>query len=213
MKGCEGMAKFLRNSSSKLETLQLNYAEFDDRGATLIAAGLAINNTLKNLDISYACGSITDAGWRAIFDAIHVSNFKLESLILLKDNGLTDASADSLSNALQYHNTTLKDLWISEINKGGGTMTSTGWDAIFQFLHSPKSALEDLAVDGWSGGLSLIIPLTNALVNNCTLQKLYLSNSWGIAEAGWVTFSNVFRNGNSALESVHMECNTLLTTL
>jgi hypothetical protein len=34
MKGCDGMAAFLRNPTSKLETLQLNYAEFDDRGAT-----------------------------------------------------------------------------------------------------------------------------------------------------------------------------------
>ena len=54
MKGCKGMAKFLSNSSSKLETLQLDYAEFDDRGATLFAAGLVRNRTLKNLDISDA---------------------------------------------------------------------------------------------------------------------------------------------------------------
>jgi hypothetical protein len=217
MKGCKGMAKFLSNSSSKLETLQLDYAEFDDRGATLFAAGLVRNRTLKNLDISDARGSITDVGWRAIFDAIHVSNFKLESLIL-NDNDLKDTSANSLSNALQYHNTTLKELLISKINIGGGTMTSTGWDAIFQFLRDPSSALEELEVDGWSEGLSLwpeiekndeqITPLTNALVNNCTLRKLYLSNSWGITETGWVAFSTVFRNGNSALQSVYMGCNT-----
>jgi hypothetical protein len=53
-----------------------------------------------------------------------------------------------------------------------------------------------------------ITPLTNALVNNCTLRKLYLSNSWGITETGWVAFSTVFRNGNSALQSVYMGCNT-----
>jgi hypothetical protein len=216
LKGCDGMAEFLRNSRSKLETLQLDYADFDDRGATLFAAGLVRNRTLKNLYISDARGSITDVGWWAIFDAISVSNFKLENL-MVKDNGLKDTSADSLSNALQYHNTTLKKLFISEINIGGGTMTSTGWDAIFQFLQSPESALEELEVDGWSEGLSLwpevekndeqITPLTNALVNNCTLRKLYLSNSGGITETGWVTFSNVFRNGNSALESVYMGCN------
>jgi hypothetical protein len=224
MKGCDGMAEFLRNPRSKLETLQLNYAEFDDRGATLFAAGLAINNTLKHLIISNARGSINNDGWRAIFYAIHASKFKLESLILKYNNLRMNASANSLSNALQYHNTTLKKLCISDI---GGKMTNTGWDTIFQFLQSPKSALEELEVDGWSDGLGLrpdngvqIIPLTNALINNCTLRKLILRNSWritetgwvtfsSIAETGWVTFSNVFRNGNSALQSVHLGCNSL----
>jgi len=212
MKGCDGMGEFLRNSRSKLETLQLNCAEFDDRGATLFAAGLAINNTLKHLIISNARGSINNVGWQAIFYAIHASKFKLESLIL-RYNRLKDTSANSLSNALQYHNTTLKKLCISDI---GSSMNNTGWDAIFQFLQGPESALEELEVDGWSDGLGLrpdndmvqIIPLTNALVNNCTLRKLILRNSWSITETGWGTFSNVFRNGNSALESVYMGCNT-----
>ena len=98
-------------------------------------------------------------------------------------------------------------------------MTSTGWDAIFQFLQSPESALEVLRVDGWSDILSLgpdaetndeqINPLTNALANNCKLRQLFISNSGGISETGWTTFSNIFRNGNSALESVFMCSNSI----
>ena len=93
-KGCEGMAAFLRNPRSKLETLELHDVEFDNRGAAVFAAGLVRNRTLKNLNISDAHGSITDVGWRAIFDALHASNFKLESLYLC-ENDLKDASADS----------------------------------------------------------------------------------------------------------------------
>jgi hypothetical protein len=74
-------------------------------------------------------------------------------------------------------------------------------------------------VDGWSDGLSLgpdagtndeqINPPTNALANNCKLRQLFISNSGGISETGWTTFSNIFRNGNSALESVFMCSNSI----
>jgi hypothetical protein len=75
------------------------------RGARAFANGLAGNATLKVLEIIHS-SEISDIAWQSIFTAFLTC--KVKSLIL-NFNGLTDATVQSLSNALP-HNTTLKSL-------------------------------------------------------------------------------------------------------
>jgi hypothetical protein len=51
--------------------------------------------------------------------------------------------------------------------------------------------------------------LTNALVNNRSLNAINLSLIGGVSEAGWTAFSVVLRNPESVLEVIDLSCNSV----
>mmetsp|Transcript_26263 Transcript_26263/g.56391 ORF Transcript_26263/g.56391 Transcript_26263/m.56391 type:complete len:140 (-) Transcript_26263:1130-1549(-) len=107
-----------------------------DEGAGSLAAGLARNSMLKELNFGGNPG-ITDIGWQAIFAVLQHPGCKLEKLSL-KRNSINDAAALSL-NALSNNNT------LKTLNLGMNyDITIAGWRALFEILQSPTCMLEDL---------------------------------------------------------------------
>jgi Ran GTPase-activating protein (RanGAP) involved in mRNA processing and transport len=181
--GCAALA------TSSLNELHLQYCPYiDDEGASIFAAGLARNTTLKVLSINGA-RNITDIAWQSIFTAF--STCKVESLIL-DSNGLNDTTIHPLTNAF-CRNTTLKSLNLSR-NWG---VTNSGWATLLTSLHGVM--LEKLDISYNSIGDIGVKALANALVNNSCLRELDLSYN-SISGAGVNALASVLHNPNSALE-------------
>ena len=55
----------------------------------------------------------------------------------------------------------------------------------------------------------MVAALTNALVNNSSLEELDLKCNRDVSTTGWSAFSAVLRNPNSALERLGLRCNNI----
>ena len=55
----------------------------------------------------------------------------------------------------------------------------------------------------------VVAAFANALANNISLRELDLSSNHDITAMGWVAFSAVLRNPNSALERLGLRCNNI----
>ena len=200
-KGCSALA------TSSLTELHLQYGvHINDEGARAFANGLARNATLKVLGIEGA-RKITDISWQSIFSAF--STCKVESLFLFH-NYLTDATVQTLSNAL-LHNTTLKSLSLGSnkkyTNSGVITLiTNAGWVALSTSLRGIM--LEKLDMSDNSIGDIGINALTSALENNFSLRELSLSGNL-IGDIGVTAISTVLRHPNSTLEKLDISVNSI----
>jgi hypothetical protein len=191
-RGCAALA------TSTLTELHLQHGvQINEDGARAFATGLARNTTLKVLSIIVA-RNISDIAWQSIFSAF--STCKVESLIL-RSNRLTDASLQSLSNALR-HNPTLKSLNLS-FNR---MITNAGWVAFLTSLRGIVLEILDMS-DNSIGDIG-INALTNALENNFSLRKLRLSGNL-IGDIGVTAISTILRHPHSTLEKLDISRNSI----
>jgi hypothetical protein len=186
------------NKLSDLTEIYLKYCLLDDEGMTMFADFLACNGMLRVLLINDL--DITEVGWVAIFAALQRSKCRLKELHLTCSIE-TEAAAFSLSSALLIQNKTLKCLSLDFAELG--LVSTASWNAVFHFLRSPESTLEDFELYA-SCDNEGIAALTNALANNGKLRHVKLSLNENITDVGWVSFAAVLRNPNSALETLDL---------
>ncbi len=183
----------------------------DDEGANIVA-GLIHNAPIKELSIIGA-HNMTHVSWLAIFTALQMNpNCRLEELnlhyssynddIKYGPDNMNEAAAVSLSNVLLRHRATLRTLDLGGIMQN---MTIAGWLAFLQPLQDASCRLKKLILN--SNAIifdEVAAVLTNALANNSRLRELDLSYNHFVTATGWVGFSTVLRNPNSALEILHL---------
>jgi hypothetical protein len=209
-RGCAALAtSSLSELHLQFDTLNFDgpgafFGHINDTGARAFATGLARNTVLKVLEINSA-KNISDIVWQSIFSAFSTS--KVESLIL-DSSRLTDASMQSLTNALRC-NTTLKSL--SLCSHWG--VTDTGWAALLTVLRRPNSVLEKLDMSDNSIGDIGINALTIALLDNSILKELSIDEgedgNHDVTHTEWVNFSAILRNPTSALEVLKLWSDTI----
>jgi len=196
-------------SNRSIQTLTIHHCmgstSIDDEGANIVA-GLIHNAPIKELTINCA-GYITNVGWLAIFTALQMNpTCRLEKFIL-SSNNMNEAAALSLSNVLLRHRATLETLDLGGIIQN---MTIAGWFFFLQFLQDPSCRLKKLILNCCAITDEVAAVLTNALANNSRLRELDLSYNHFVTATGWVGFSTVLRNPNSALEKLNLRGNRII---
>jgi hypothetical protein len=161
------------------------------------------STTLRTLTFNEDDGKLfrRNDGWLVISQLMLNPNSELK----LSDNSITTEGLENLTNVL----ITNSRLRILNLGKNHAVPVG-GWIAFFHVLRNPNSALEELLlyditrINGY-----FLICLADALTSNCKLRKLFLSEALHrgnneIPSNGWVTFSAVLRNPNSALEELSL---------
>ena len=88
-------------------------------------------------------------------------------------------------------------------------MTIAGWLALLQPLQDPSCRLKKLILDCCAITDEVAAVLTNALANNSMLRELGLVSNRDVTATGWVGFSTVLHNPNSALEILDLRGNRI----
>jgi hypothetical protein len=195
-------------SNRSIQQLTLDFCigsnSIDDEGANIVA-GLIRNAPIKELEINGA-PNMTHVGWMAIFTALQMNpTCRLEQLIL-SSNNMNEAAALSLSNVLLRHRATLETLdllWSIQ------NMSIAGWLSFLQPLQDPSCRLKKLDLKFNAITDEVATALGNALANNSRLRELYLSFNPNVTATGWVGFSTVLHNPNSALEILDLRGNRI----
>ena len=164
-----------------------------------IFAGLIRNAPIKKLEINCA-DNMTPVGWMAIFTALQMNpTCRLEQLILYSSI-INEGTTVSLSNVLLRHSATLETLDLG---------WSIHWLAFLQPLQDPSCRLKKLILIRAAITDEVATALRNALANNINsrLRELGLVSNRDVTAMGWVGFSTVLRNPNSALEILDLSDN------
>ncbi|CAF3219116.1 unnamed protein product [Rotaria socialis] len=96
--------------SSTLETLYLRDNRLSDKGVCFLAMALSAPNSMVK-DLGLGGNNITDAGVQYLAEMLK-KNTSLTTLYL-RHNQISDQGVEILADALAYHNTTLKELYLS----------------------------------------------------------------------------------------------------
>ena len=170
------------NGSISPEGWRSFFDELQTRGTQLVklncqnVSATALSRLLSNMStLKYLCtnySSITSQGWVSLFTSIQDSNVNLEKLDLshcsIDDEGL------QLLVPLVSNMDSLKFLGL-----GDNVLVSTaGWQTLVEFFQSPNFGLEQLDIGENNLNDNTLIPLTSALVNNKTLQRLYFEERY-----------------------------------
>jgi hypothetical protein len=189
MSGWESLAALLRKSSSKLMVLELENTPIDIGGASILAAGLLVNASLKEFALK-STQQMTKTGWDTIFAALKRSTCTLEKLSICMNWRMYDDVSLSLLNAL-LDNCTLKSLRLCSSGSGIGYQrdaTDASKGALVQLLQNPLCALERLDLDSVGLNNDSIMCVGNAIANNSRLRELFLSGNHNVTTDGWVNF-------------------------
>jgi len=184
-----------------IQLMKLNVSN-SSISATALSRLLSNMSTLKYLCTNYS--SITSQGWVSLLTSIQDSNVNLEKLDLshcsIDDEGL------QLLVPLVSNMDSLKYLGLSD----NVLVSTAGWQTLVEFFQSPNFVLEQLDIGENNLNDNTLIPLTSALVNNKTLQRLYLEESFDedtgeyfsmITERGWDAVSNLICNKSSIMDT------------
>ena len=208
----EGWRSFfnaLQTRETQLVKLNVSGNRIDDVSATALSRLLSNMGTLKYLGMS--CFQNTPQGWVSLFTSIQDSNINLENLDLCH-NSIDDEGLQLLVPLVSSMNS-LKSLGLSD----NVLVSTAGWQTLVEFFHSPNFALEQLSLGENHLNDNTLIPLTSALVNNKTLQRLYLEESFDedtgeyfdlITERGWDAVSCLLCN-KASIMSTHSSNHTL----
>jgi hypothetical protein len=198
----ESLTALLRKSSSNLMVLELVGTPMDYSGASILAAGLLQNASLKEFSLN-STEQMTLNGWAAIFAALKRSACTLEKLSICMNQRMEDHVLSSISNAL-LDNCTLKSLSLCGDGEyapsidGYGEYALSKWVAnrgdLFQLLLNPDCALEILDLNNVGLNNDSIMCLRNALANNFRLRELRLTGNHDVTTYGWVNFLTFPRN-------------------
>jgi hypothetical protein len=186
-KGWESLAALLCKSSSNLMVLDLDNTPMDNEGASILAAGLLVNASLKEFALK-STQQMTENGWDTIFDAVKRSACTLEKLGICMNQRMEDDVISSLSNAL-IDNCTLKSLTIrGDCEYVPSAIFASSWDLI-QLLHNPVCALERLDLINVGLNNHAIMSLRNVIANNSRLRELQLTNNDDVNTGSWVNIN------------------------
>ncbi|KAL3761205.1 hypothetical protein ACHAWU_000300 [Discostella pseudostelligera] len=179
---CAALCNLLKNSSCKIECLDLGSNELTDECVDMLIIALIANRTVRYLDLT-GQELVTTPAWCAFADFLSNCECSIESLFL-GDNNIGNEGAISLGKSLA-NNKTLKHLDIG----GCYDIRQRGWRGFSQCLRYPISELEALNLKDCSidddNLLDLVIPLTSS---NARLKKLVVSSNERITWQGWLQF-------------------------
>jgi hypothetical protein len=182
--------------------LELDGTPMDTEVASILAAGLLVNTSLKEFSLN-STEQMTNDGWGAIFAALKRSTCTLEKLSVCMSGMMQDDVVILLSNALLDRGT-LKSLSLG--GRGGeyvpsATVANRG--ALFQLLHNPVCSLEILTLHS-VGGLNndSIMCLKNVIADNSRLRELELIANYDVTTDGWVNFLTF--PSNAKLERLYL---------
>lgn len=137
--GCVSLSTVLSHPMCSLEDLSLKDNEIGDEGMICLGSALAINKTLRRLDLSNN-DEISLAGWEEFSTCLATPHSALKELILERCN-IDNEKASVLFSALR-ENTSLKILNIRE----NEDFTLRGFFAFFHVLPGSKCAIEELCI-------------------------------------------------------------------
>lgn len=81
IRGVEGLANLLKHSATKIQSLEVcNAQQLDDERLVCLGNALAVNKTLKHLDLDMINDSISVEGWRGLAQGLRNPNSALETL-------------------------------------------------------------------------------------------------------------------------------------
>ena len=125
--GCMALSTLLKNSATKIETLDLRSNELDDESIHSLVPGLKSCNHLQTI-ILLGNLSITKRGWQQLASILEAPNSKLESL-RMENNNVDDVSVAEFARSLvnNYKLTTL-NIQSNALN------TDEGWKVLSKLL-------------------------------------------------------------------------------
>jgi len=192
----------LQARGTKLKKLDISGNDIGDIGTVALGNLLNAMSTLTTLEISYA--NITPQSWVSFFTSLQDSNLNLERLNLshceIDDEGI------QILTTLVSNMDSLKFLGLDN----NELVSPTGWQALLGFIQHPNFALEEFTLGENNVDDDTLIPLTSALENNKTLQRLYLEERYDVdtdeyfslfTERGWQAVSSLLCNKASIMNT------------
>mmetsp|Transcript_4579 Transcript_4579/g.10343 ORF Transcript_4579/g.10343 Transcript_4579/m.10343 type:complete len:616 (-) Transcript_4579:81-1928(-) len=194
-----------RCSNTSLRTIKFDFVGLDNEGAANIVNALAKHNNLRKLSLELDNDGVE---WcDALAQLLLNPNSNLEELDLT-NNRFDNNGATALGNAFAKNNTLKKFSLVGD--RSNTTITSTGWVAFSRCLANPNSSLEELNLSENDIGDDGAAAFAAALASNTKLKVLDLSSTRrSVSAAGWITFFNLSRNPNSALEKLVLTGNNI----
>ena len=184
--------------SESLSSLDLNYSDIGDAGATALAEVLRTNTTLNSLGLCKNPG-ISDPSVISLCEALKL-NTTLSSLDLSK-TGISDAAVLSLVQVLKTNTSSLTSLSLSDIKT-----THRSVKSITEILRV-NSTLKDLKFKGNKVGVGGAKLIAESLKVNTTLKLLSLSRN-NIKEPCGRLLSDALKV-NGTLKSLSLAKNSL----
>ena len=184
--------------SESLSSLDLNYSDIGDAGATALAEILRTSTTLNSLGLSNNPG-IGNPSVISLCEALKV-NTTLSSLDL-SGTGISDAGVLSLVEVLKTNTSSLTSLLLSDIKISHQSLKS-----IAEVLRV-NSTLKDLKFEGNKVGVGGTKLIAESLKANTTLKLLSLSRNNIKAKCGSLFSDSLKVNGT--LESLTLAKNAL----
>ena len=191
------LAGYMKRSES-LSSLDLNYSDIGDAGATALAEVLRTNTTLNSLGLCNNPG-IGNPSVMSLCEALKV-NTTLSSLDL-SGTGISDAGVLSLVEVLKTNTSSLTSLLLSDIKISHQSLKS-----IAEVLRV-NSTLKDLKFEGNKVGVGGTKLIAESLKANTTLKLLSLSRNNIKAKCGRLFSDSLKVNGT--LESLTLAKNAL----
>jgi hypothetical protein len=171
----------------------------DDDAVMKIAESLAVNSSLKKLDMSYNF-QITSEGWGAFFTVLLYSECSLEELDLshnhIDDEGGT-LLVDLLVSMSNFHTLYLRR----------SALSANGL-RLFTRLLEPNSKMKKLDLGGNDFDDEVVIDFADALANNTALNTLTIGGT--VSDRSWNALSCVLCD-NSSIKNTYTSNHTLHT--
>jgi hypothetical protein len=184
-----------------VQKLHISDSSLPDAGAIEIADALAVNSSLKVLEMNWN-RSITSSGWIAFFNRLRYSACSIEK-IDLSSNNIDDEGVGALVD-LVAGMITLNRLNLTDCN----SITNNGWRVIAR-VPQISSNVTSLKLGGNNFNDDAVIHFAAALATNKHLNSLVLDGR-EITDRIWVAFSNVLCN-NTSVQSTYLSNHTLHT--
>jgi Ran GTPase-activating protein (RanGAP) involved in mRNA processing and transport len=205
IEGCKSLGKLLKNTSSRIQCLDLEYNAIDDSCMEVLVDALVKNNTMVVLHLGRQ-DRVTPRGWRT-FSAYLSNPICSLQTIDLTNNDIGDEGAASLGESMAV-NTSLK-MKCMDISSCKAFITSDGWQRFSRCLSAPSCALEKLDLsqcrldDG--GALAIISALTTSNI----LKSLNMSSNRTVSSAGWDSCFRLLLISEIVLEELFLGHNNI----
>jgi hypothetical protein len=190
------LQRFVSLKEFKFTNDDNRWACLDNAIAALIGHSGLVKLTISNVQIE-------SEGCAALAKLLQTPRSELKALHLL-DARINDQWVNTFASGLS-RNSTLKELEI----RGAEEITEIGWQAIVAAI--PKCEVKKLAIS--SGGNevndTVILSLSNSLLNNTTVKTLDLSENGSVTIAGWNVLFRRLRDSDSALVNLNLSFNSI----
>ena len=208
-RGMVALVNLLSNPLCSLADLGLHCCSISDESVVMLANAMAKNTSLRKLNLG-GNGRISIVGWRALLTQLQQPQSSLEELVMW-GNTIDHNIANLLANTLVCSKK-LKRIDLA-FSSDTNDLTSEDWRAVFGALQNPSCILQELDIHSNSLRDEDVTYLANSLANNCLLKRLNLQSNGMVTDLGWGALCTVFRNPNSALESVNLGHNSISDNL